>query len=242
MLQHLQHLAGGLNLPRQVTTFIGRGRELVEITQILADPACRLLTLTGPGGIGKTRLAIQAGAENEDAFADGVFFVDLQPLGSDEFFVLTAMADALGLPLSGQETPQDQLIDHLSNRELLMVLDNFEHLLDVAEMLTALLRSAPRVKIITTSQVPLSLQEEWLYPVGGMPLPQPPSQPINSGQESRAVVESCESVQLFAECARRVSPDFSLAGEQNGVARICRLVEGMPLAIELAASWSKSLT
>ncbi|MCB0173517.1 MAG: tetratricopeptide repeat protein [Anaerolineae bacterium] len=220
------------NLPGQLTPFVGRADELAKITQRLANPACRLLTLVGPGGIGKTRLAIQAAGELLPNFADGVYFVSLQPVETPDY-IIAAMADTLNFSLSGQQEPQTQLANYLSHKQLLLIPDNFEHLLAGVAMLTDLLHATTGLKLLVTSREALNLQEEWLYQVDGLPYP----------ADNRAeALETYGAVQLFMSCARRVRPGLSLEDERDGVAQICRLVEGTPLAIELATSWAKSLT
>jgi predicted ATPase/DNA-binding SARP family transcriptional activator len=221
------------NLPPQLTPFVGRERELALLAGLLAQPGCRLITILGPGGIGKTRLALQAASEQLDAFAHGVFFVPLVGLPTPELLV-SAIADALKLALHGAEEPQAQLLAHLRERELLLVCDNFEHLLAGAPLLIELLRHAAGLTILATSRERLNLQAEWLVEVGGMPLPQ---------SESTADIEDSSAVDLFVQSARRVRPDFALAtADRPAVTRICQLVEGMPLAIELAAAWLRVLT
>lgn len=220
------------NLPVQLTPFVGRSRELAELTRQLANPACRLLTLIGPGGIGKTRLAIQAGGELLADFSGGVYFVALQPLETPNLLP-SAIADTLNFSLSGPQSPHTQLARYLADRQLLLILDNFEHLLAAAPQLTMLLQETTGLKLLLTSREALNLQEEWLYQVDGLPYP---------ADNRPETLESFSAVQLFARCARRVRPDFSLENERASVAQICRLVEGTPLAIELAASWAKSLT
>ena len=221
------------NLPPQPTPFIGRGNEIAEIAQVLADPACRLLTLVGPGGIGKTRLVLEVAAAHLGEFANGIYFVPLQPVHSTEF-LFSAIADAVKLPLSGREEPNVQLLNYLRDKEMLLVLDNIEQLLleEGVELLIDSLQAASKIKLLVTSREVLNLQEEWLYPVHGLPFPQ-------SAQADD--IEAYSAVQLFAERARRVRREFSLLAEQGDVIWICRLVEGMPLAIELAASWLKTL-
>lgn len=220
------------NLPIQTTPFIGRNDELAEISALLADPDCRLLTLIGPGGIGKTRLAIQAAAQISGEFADGVFFVALNPLSSPDYLVPT-LADTVGFSFSGQQDPLDQLLNYLSSKHMLLVLDNFEHLIEAASLIPAILQAAPRIKILVTSRAVLDLQEEWIRPVEGLAYPEGgSSQPI----------EAYSAVQLFVERARRVQPHFSPSREKECIARICQLVQGMPLALELAATWLKTLT
>jgi predicted ATPase/DNA-binding CsgD family transcriptional regulator len=205
---------------------------LAEIGGLLATPACRLLTLVGLGGIGKTRLAIRAAAQAREggAFADGAHFVALQPVAAADL-IAPAIADALRLPLSGARDPTEQLLHFLAQRAALLVLDTFEHLPEGAGLLAQILAAAPGVKLLVTSREALMLQEEWRYPVQGLPYPE------DDGPDA----EDHAAVQLFAERARRVRRDFSLAAERGAVARICRLVEGMPLALELAAAWAGAL-
>jgi len=188
------------NLPLESTPFIGRGEEIAEIIKLLADPACRLLTLVGPGGIGKTRLALQLGAMTSDSYSRGSFVVYLQPLRSAEFFV-PAVADALGFSLTGQEPPLVQLGQYLSDKEALIILDNFEHLPDAADQLSTLLLSTPLIKYLITSRESLSLQEEWLYPVVGLTFP--------TDLNAISTEENYEAVQLFNERPQRVYADFS---------------------------------
>ena len=218
---------------RAYNPFIGREKEFNDIQQLLSQPDCQLLTLVGPGGIGKTRLALQLGAMNNDAFARGSFVVYLQPLRSAEFFV-PAVADALGFSLTGQEPPLVQLGQYLGDKEALLILDNFEHLPDAADQLSTLLPSTPLVKYLITSREALNLQEEWLYPVGGLTFP--------TERDTGAAEQTYDAVQLFNERAQRVYTDFSPAEEAEAIIRVCRLVGGMPLALELAAAWRKTLT
>ncbi len=180
------------NLPVQSTPFIGREKELAEITQLLADPTCRLLTLVGPGGSGKTRLAIQAAAQRLDSFADGVYFIPLAPLDSADHIVLTIL-NALDLGSGASEGPSQQLIDFLRHRQLLLVMDNFEHLLEGAALVADILEAAPAVKFLTTSREALNLQEEWVRHVKGMIFP--------DGQQAEPI-EDYSAVQLFVERAR----------------------------------------
>ncbi len=224
--------SGSSNLPLQPTPFIGRSEEITEIVQLLADPACRLLTLVGPGGIGKTRLALQLGTMSSGAFARGSFVVYLQSLRSAEFFV-PAVADALGFSLTGQEPPLVQLGHYLSDKEALIILDNFEHLPDAANQLSTLLPSTPHVKYLITSREALNLQEEWLSPVVGLSFP--------TELDAVSAEQNYDAVQLFNERAQRVYAEFSPVEEVEAIIRVCRLVGGMPLALELAAAWRKTL-
>ncbi len=218
------------NLP---TAFIGRSAELEDILALLSAPSCRLLTLLGPGGIGKTRLAYETGHRLADRFADGVYWVDLQP-GQTADFLIHATAGALSL--SGQEDPYRQLLRFLRDKSLLIILDNFEQLLDAAALLSEMLSQGPGIKILVTSRAALHLQEEWLYPVAGLPYP-----PTDLEAPAWEALEGYEAVQLLVERVRRVRPHLSPHDEQAGLLRICQLVEGMPLALELAASWARSL-
>lgn len=232
------------NIPMPGTPFVGRVEGLADIANRLADPDCRLLTLVGPGGIGKTRLALQA-AQNlvdqdfqQGRFADGIYFVRLVALNSPDHLIST-IASAINFSFYRESAPQEQLFNYLRHKKLLLVLDNFESLLlpefesDGARIVAELLTAVPHSKLLITSREPLNLQEEWIYPVAGMRYPDNNTQTANLATYS--------AVQLFAQSARRVQPEFDLAAEQDCVLRICQLVEGMPLAIELAAAWRKTI-
>lgn len=213
------------------TPFVGRTKELAEIAARLRDPGCRLLTLTGLGGSGKTRLAIEAATTAAGQFAQGAVFVALQPIPRGDLIV-SAIAQAVGLTFYGEDESQAQLLGYLLDKKLLLILDNFEHLLDHAALVSTLLAAAPGVTVLATSREALRLQEEWLYPLQG--LATPPSVYSTS-------LEEYEAAQLFLAHARRVQPAFDLASEREAVIRICMLTAGLPLAIELAASWLKGL-
>ncbi len=221
-----------LSLPVSPTSFVGRAAELDEISDLMANPACRLVTLVGPGGIGKTRLAIQAAALQVGAFPDGIIWVSLQPLSSPEFLV-TAIAEACRYKFVAQQPARLQLLNYLSRQRLLLALDNFEHLLPGAELVSAILEAAPQVKVLVTSREVLGLREEWIRPVQGLTFP---------GEDEAAALEEFSAIQLFAERARQGQPAFSLEQEGACAARVCRLVQGMPLAIELAAAWLRTLS
>jgi predicted ATPase/DNA-binding CsgD family transcriptional regulator len=219
-------------LPRPFTALIGREAELGLIRQQLLDPACRLLTLLGPGGMGKTRLAIEAANGLRDEFVAGVHFVNLQPL-SDPAQLPAALADALRLPLSGSDPVARQLQRYLGNKEMLLLLDNFEHLLSGADFLSELLLHAPGLKALVTSREVLNLREEWLVTLAGLAVP-----PLGFDLQT---LEGYSAANLFIERMRRLRPQGVVADEAVAIGHICQLVEGMPLALELAASWTKSL-
>ncbi|MEM7116134.1 MAG: tetratricopeptide repeat protein [Chloroflexota bacterium] len=214
------------NLPPQTTPFIGRQTELANIVTQLADPTCRLLTILGAGGMGKTRLGIEVAQAQVGNFTDGIIYVSLAPIAvatsPDAINPLAAaLADALQISFHGRATPEQQLFDYLRRKEMLLVFDNFEHLVNSAVFLSSLLTQAPDIKILTTSRERLNLQNEWLFVLQGLSY---------SNDETAAI-------QLFAQRARQVKANFDLAREETAVLRICQLVEGMPLGLELAASW-----
>lgn len=216
------------NLPYPATPLFGREAELATLSKLLDDPACRLLTLVGPGGIGKTRLAIEMACNEWEHFADGVFFTSLAATSSHEFMVPT-IAQAVGLSFSGSVDPQTQLINFLSDKQALLLLDNLDHLLDGVDLVVTLLASAPELKVLVTSRERLALRGEWAFEVQGLPVP-------TGEQEETSEINS--AVQLFIQRARQARVEFELSAKDlPQVVRICRLVEGMPLAIELAATW-----
>ncbi|HEX6387674.1 MAG TPA: tetratricopeptide repeat protein, partial [Anaerolineae bacterium] len=222
-------------LPPQPTPFVGRETELQEIGRLLDTMDCRLLTLTGPGGVGKTRLALQAAAEHLDTFADGVFFVSLASLPSADLLI-RAIANALRLEVEAAADPRTQLLAQLRHKEMLLVLDNFEHLLEGVDLLADILRGAAGVTLLVTSRERLDLQREWVFTVEGLSTPCPT-------QPSTLEVENNDAVQLFVQSARRVRTDFALSPEnQTDIVRICQLVAGLPLALELAAAWVRVLS
>jgi predicted ATPase/DNA-binding SARP family transcriptional activator len=216
------------SLPPQPTPLIGREREIREVTDLLRQPEVRIVSLTGTGGVGKTRLALEAAAGLRDDFTDGVFFVGLAPL-QDPDLVLTTAARVLGVAVTGGETVAEDLGRHLRARELLLVFDNFEHLLAAAPSVVELASAAANVKVLVTSRAPLRLLAERVYPV--LPLETP------DGSEDVERLLRCDSVALFAARARAVSPDFAVVpANADAVAGICKALDGLPLAIELAAT------
>jgi predicted ATPase/DNA-binding SARP family transcriptional activator len=222
------------DLPGPLTALVGREQELARLQALLDDSACRLVTLVGPGGIGKTRLAVEVTAARQDRRRDGavfVSFVGTSPARPEEAadLVVANLAAALGVSLAVPRDPLELLADHLAGRELLLVLDNLEQLRDAAAAMAELLRRSPGVQLLVTSRRRLGLGVEWLVEVPG--LPYPPAGGAPSGYEA---------VELFEARASLVRRGFRLASDPEGVARVCRLVAGVPLAIELAARWVRS--
>ncbi|MCA9994674.1 MAG: tetratricopeptide repeat protein [Anaerolineales bacterium] len=224
------------NLPSPTTPLVGRETELTAIATRLAEPGCRLLTLLGPGGVGKTRLALAAAeaATQTAVFPHGIWFVSLAELDNG-LLLPTTIADAVALSLAGTAAPQTQLLGYLRQKQLLLVLDNAEHLLGetaVIHLLQQFLTHAPGLKLLVTSRERLNLRGEWLLPVEGLTIP------ATAPKE-----ETYAAAVLFVQCAQRVRPEFALtAANQEAVWCICQLVEGVPLGIELAATWLRLLS
>ncbi|GIK41331.1 MAG: hypothetical protein BroJett011_51640 [Chloroflexota bacterium] len=276
LYQRLKAAAAALphNLPPP-TTFVGRERELGHLRSRLGQPDCRLLTLVGPGGIGKTRLAIEAARRclepifgpDEVSFADGVYFVNLAPVNAGETTngglsearqatnpILVALAAAVGFSFQGAADLKTQVFDHLRRKEMLLVLDNFEHLVEETGLLVELLNAVPGIRLLVTSRERLNLREEWVWEVGGLNYPRrgtilrqaqaergPGSQA--DSQISMANLQTYEAIVLFCLQAQRIRGDFSLSEDEAPyVLRLCQLVEGAPLALELAASWLRVLS
>ena len=221
------------NLPAQPTPLIGRESEVERLSGLLRDPHCRLLTVVGPGGIGKTRLAIGVASRMQEAFADGVYFVPLASATSARHIV-PVIADAVGFAFQSAAIldAKTQLLNHLREKHILLLADSLEHLLPEPgiEALAELLSSAPQLKLLATSREPLGFQGEWVFEVRGLPIPE------NDRAEGT-------SMELFIQRARRAHVGFNATpGDLPAILRICRLVDGMPLAIELAAAWVRTLT
>jgi predicted ATPase/DNA-binding CsgD family transcriptional regulator len=216
------------------TSFIGRSQEINEVGALLDDPSCRLLTLVGPGGIGKTRLALEVAAQKDESFPDGVYFVSLTPL-SQTHDILTAIAEVMPFCFEQDaRSLREQFFDYLREKhdKRLLLIDNFEHLLNSVDLVSDILAATTHLKILVTSREALNLQEEWVRPINGLSYPD-----IENGH----ALENYEAVQLFMDRARRIRGDFDLSRDSRSVVEICRLVEGMPLAIELAVGWLKTL-
>jgi predicted ATPase/DNA-binding CsgD family transcriptional regulator len=213
-------------LPAEPTPFVGRKGELTQIKRQLLDT--RFVTLTGPGGIGKTRLALKAAVDLVDDFEDGCYFISLAPIRSSEYIIQT-IAEAVKFPLPTHEDPLQQLLRFLRKKQLLLVMDNFEHLLDGVNIVSEILQAAPDVKILATSRERLYLQSETYINISGMAVP--------DGANEKDI-QTYDSIHLFTQSARKVRPAFNPSPDElNQIVNICQIVQGMPLAIELAAAW-----
>lgn len=225
------------NLPAQVTSFVGREREMAEIKRLF--PTTRLLTLTGPGGTGKTRLSLQIAADLLDQFPHGVWLVELSTV-SDPALIPEAIINAVGIREVPNRSPLNTLVEALRTRQLLLVVDNCEHLIaDCAQIVSTLLRNCPQVKIIASSREALSVEGETIWALFPLSLPDfQRDEPLLDAEQ----IAQLEAVQLFMERATAVRPDFRLTPENSAlVARICWRLDGLPLAIELAAARVKLL-
>jgi predicted ATPase len=215
----------------------GREADLARVVELITGDACRLLTLVGPGGVGKTRLALAAAERLASGFADGAAFVPLagvepdDPRGTADLLAAT-VAEALAVSLTARRPVRELLQAYLADRDLLVVLDNLEHLPDLAPLLTDLLAGAPGLKLLATSRRRVGAGIEWVLDVPGLAYP---------AGGSTDPLDAFPAVELFCDRARRVRSGFSLAAEGPGVAAICRLVEGLPLAVELAAELARAL-
>jgi predicted ATPase/class 3 adenylate cyclase len=221
-------------LPSQPSTFVGREREIAEGRRLLETT--RLMTLTGPGGTGKTRLSLRIAEESADDFADGTFFVPLAPI-SDPELVPSTIALSLGVQVGGTEMPLTRVLDHVRGKRMLLVLDNFEQILPAAPIVGDLLGASSVLKVITSSRAPLRISGEQEFPVPPLELPDPERLP------ALEVLAQSDAVRLFIERAKAVRPDFRVTPENAAaVAEIVYRLDGLPLAIELAAARVKVLT
>ena len=221
------------NLPIQPTPFVGREAELVELDGLLSDPEVRLVTVLGAGGMGKTRLALQATEAQLNRFIDGAYFVSLAPLQSADAIVPT-IAEALGFAFYEGGAPRQQLLNYLREKRMLLLLDNCEHLLVGVDIVADVLGTTANVKVLSTSRARLNVQGEHLFRLSGMEFPD---------WETPEDAAQYNAVKLFLQSARRVRPGFELQMDDlKYISRICRLVGGMPLGILLAAGWVEMLT
>ena len=218
------------SLPVTSTTLIGREQDIAEVSQLLAKPDVRLVTLTGPGGIGKTRLAIAVGEQLDDRYPQGAVFVALASIAQPEL-VLPHIGAVVGQPIEGARPPLEVLVDQFAETPTLLVLDNLEHVVAVAPDLDQLLARCPRLEILATSRTVLRLRAEREYPVGPLSVPEFP------GRSSLEQLASLPAVELFVDRAQAVRYDFALTDDNAlAVVEICSRVDGLPLAIELAAA------
>lgn len=222
-------------LPRLPGPLIGREDEISQLVTLLADPACRLVTITGPGGIGKTSLAIAAGQalrrQPPPWLTGGLYFVSLAEI-NDAALLPAAVAEAIGLSLSQRQTVAAQVEQALRPQSALLILDNLEHLAADADWLRQLAASAPQLKLLVTSREPLNWHGEWRYPLEGLAYP-----PEEAGGEL------FEAVQLFVQAARNVRPNFAYNAENGrAINRICYLLDGWPLALQMAAAWVRLMS
>jgi len=222
------------NLPILPTPLIGRAREIDEISRLLIDPQCRLLSLVGPGGIGKTRLAIEIVSQLKKDFSDGVYFVPLASVNSSRF-IIPMIADAIGFSFQSESSidPKSQLLNYLQEKQVLLLVDNLEHLMSdtvVTDLFAELLECTAKGKLFVTSRESLNLQGEWVYEVHGLPIPEDTEM-------------DGTSVELFLQRARRAYVGFkATTSDLPTIVRICQLLEGTPLGIEIAAGWVWTLS
>lgn len=221
-----------VQMPVSPFPVFGREDELNRLKVCLQDEACRLITLTGPGGVGKTRLAVESVVQNAPYFSDGAFFVPLVEVTSRKG-VVTAVSEQLGLSPAPSRAQQTQLFNYLADKQMLIVLDNFEQLIEAASLVGDLVQVAPKVTFLVTSRVGLNLWAEQIFPLAGLPVP----------ENGETAVWETPALQLFATTAQKQQPDW-VQNEENAriVAEICRMVDGLPLAILLAASWIRVLS
>jgi predicted ATPase/transcriptional regulator with XRE-family HTH domain len=220
------------NLPILPTPLIGRQHEVDELCKLLKDPHCRMLTIVGTGGMGKTRLALETASHSQTEFEDGTYFVPLAPIQSSRFLI-PVLADSMGFTLQGEHEPKEQLLNYLKDKHILLLIDNLEHLLGdttVPEFFAELLEKTSKLKLLITSRESVGLQGEWIFEAQGLPIPE--------GTDIEGT-----SVELFLQRARRAHVSFDPTTEDYpAIVRICNLVNGMPLGIELAAAWVRTLS
>lgn len=222
-----QEYRTNIHLPATPTPFVGRDVELQKLKQILNQG--RMITITGPDGIGKTRLAIQAAAESASIFDHGVYYVPIPANRSTPDFLVSAIANATSFPFLGPELPRQQIFDYLSPQNILLVIDQFECCIEGIELLGDLLDAAPSLHMLITTREKLNIPGEYVYDLGGLRVPR---------EDQADEIEECSAIQLFLQSAKTHIPNFTLTPEDKPhIVQICRLLKGVPLAIELAAAW-----
>lgn len=220
------------NLPLPPTPFVGREKELNALNDLLDQPDHRLINLVGPGGVGKTRLALQVAADQVSCFADGVFYVPLAAVTQADLLPVV-IGDILQVTLHGDADPRQEILKAIARKEMLLILDNLEHIPEAVEFVAKMLASAPGLVILATSRQHLMLRGEWVFPVEGLPVSRP---------EVVLVEDNGSSAALFIQSAARLQSQFTPDTEQKAaISQICWLVDGLPLAIELAAAWTPVL-
>ncbi len=224
------------NLPAQLTSFVGRNAEVNEVCRLLRLPNVRLVTILGPGGIGKSRISLQIGASLQDEYEDGIFFVPLAPVNRPDA-VIEVIAQNLKVEETGNTSMLESVKDHLHNRQVLLVLDNFEHVVDSAPLINELLAAAPRIKILITSREELLIYGEHVYRLLPLALPD-----AAQHRNPKTLLEF-SAIALFVERVQSTQTEFSLDIENGSdVIEICRRLDGLPLAIELAAVRARELS
>jgi hypothetical protein len=221
------------SLPVRGTSFVGRDEELTELVTLLSKPTVSLLTLLGPAGVGKTRLALQLAHEQQKlgTFKDGVYFIPFDAL-NDPGLLASSLLSQLGVTPHGKTELLTQVIDFLADKTVLLVLDNFEHLVEGSRLIAEVVSKCANLKILVTSREKLNVEEEHLYALEGLPYSRTPSKDAALG----------DAVQLFNERARQVQARFQIDEQLADVIRICEFVEGLPLGLELAASWVRLMS
>jgi predicted ATPase len=237
---------GAPSLPVRATSFVGRDEELTELATLLSKPNVSLLTLLGPGGVGKTRLALQLAHEESKlkTFKDGIYFIELETL-SDPSLLPSSLLSQLGLGQQSKSDPLEQLTAFVADKNLLLVLDNVEQLKEAAGMLSRLLSQCPNLKLLATSRERLGLEEEFVFTLEGLAYPKFVGRSLEQPGSLQTWSEEAnlsEAVHLFRERAQQVQRQFDTAHVLEDVIRICQLVEGLPLALELAASWVRVMS
>lgn len=226
--------SGGIALPARTSSLIGRETERATIRELLLRDGMRLVTLTGPGGVGKTRLAVEIAREVADVFEDGARFVDLSPI-RDPQLVLPTIAQAIGFQNAGRRSLNEAIAAFLQPRDVLLLLDNCEQVIEAAPEIADLIGACPNLHVVATSRAPLRIEDEHRFPLNPLPLPA-------SAEAPAKILTQSDAIRLFIERTGAISPDSFSTEDVRSIATICRRLDGLPLAIVLAAAWSAVLT